>query len=94
MQVSNPQTPSLLRLTATQVPTLATLRSHLNVSDHLHLLIFVVATKFLIIDLVPIDACVVRRYNTSKISHGIIHKSSKDLQNIARISLLYVDKLD
>ena len=59
---------SLLGLTATQVPTLVTLRSHSKVSDQLLLLIFVAATRFyqrLIIDLALVDACVVRMYNTS-----------------------------
>jgi len=76
---------------------LMTLRSYSKVSDHLHLLIFVAATMFyrcLIADLASVDAYVVRRYNTSQISQGVTHKSSKGLQNIARVSLLYVDKLD
>ena len=80
-----------------QAPTLVTLRSHLKLSDHLHLLIFVATTRFyqcLIVDLTPVDACVVRRYNTSQISKEVTHKSSKDLQNVIRVSLLYVDKLD
>ena len=97
MQVPNLWTSSLLGFTATKPPTFVTLRSHLKVSDHLQLLIFVAATRFyqcLIVDLAPIDACVVRRYNTSQISQGITHKSSKGLQNVARISLLYVDKLE
>ena len=97
MQVLNPQTPSLLRFTATQAPTLETLRSHSKVSDHIHLLIFVAATRFyqcLIADLALVNAYVVRRYNTSQISQRVTHKSFKDLQNIAGVSLLYVDKLD
>ena len=97
MQVPNLWTSSLLGFTATKPPTFVTLRSHIKVSDHLQLLIFVAATRFyqcLIVDLAPIDACVVRRYNTSQISQGITHKSSKGLQNVARISLLYVDKLE
>ena len=102
MQALNPQTPSLLGLTATQAPTFVTLKSHSKVSDHLHLLIFVVATRFcqcLIVDLAPVDlapvdAYVVRKYNTSQISQGVTHKSSKGLQNVARVSLLYVDKLE
>ena len=59
---------SLLGLTVTQAPTLVTLRSHSKVSDHLQLSIFVAATRFyqcLIVDLVSVDACLVRRYNTS-----------------------------
>ena len=77
--------------------TLVTLRLHSKVSDHFQLLIFVAATRFyqcLIVDLTPVDACVVRMYNTSQISQGVTHKSSKILQNVARVSLLYVDKLD
>ena len=76
---------------------LVTLRSHLKVLDQLLLLIFVAATRFhqrLIVDLALVDACVVRRYNTSQISQRVTHKSSKGLQNIARVSLLYLDKLD
>ena len=74
--------------------TLVTLRLHSKVSDHFQLLIFVAATRFyqcLIVDLTPVDACVVRMYNTSQISQGVTHKSSKILQNVARVSLLYVD---
>ena len=97
MQAPDPQTPSILGLTTAQAPMLVTLRSHSKVSDHLHLLIFVVAIRFyhcLTVDLVLVDSCVVRRYNTSQISQGVTHKSSKGLQNVARVSLLYVDKLD
>ena len=96
VQASNSWTPSLLGIT-TQAPTLMTLRFHSKVLDHLHFLIFVAATRFyqyLIVDLAPIDTCVVRRYNTSQISQGVTHKSSKSLQNVARVSPLYVDKLD
>ena len=97
LQTLNPQTPSLLGLTATLAPTFVTLKSHSKVSDHLHLLIFVVATRFcqcLIVDLAPVDAYVVRKYNTSQISQGVTHKYSKSLQNVIRVSLLYVDKVD
>ena len=97
VQALNPQTLFLLGLTATQAPILLTLRSHLKVSDHLHLLIFVAATRFyqcLIVDLAPIDAYVVKRYNTSQISQRVTHKSSFSLQNVARVSLLYVHKLN
>ena len=97
VQVSSPRTSFLLGLTATQTPTLVTLRSHSKVLVHLQLLTFVAATRFyqcLIVDLALIDACVVRKYNTSQISQGVIHKSSKGHQNVARISHLYVDKLD
>ena len=41
-----------------------------------------------------VDAYVVRRYSTSQITQGVTHKSSKDIQNVARVSLLYVDKLE
>ena len=74
-----------------------TLRSHSKVLDHLQLLIFVAATRFyqcLIIDLASIDACVVSRYNTSQISQRVAYKSSKSHQNVVRVSLLYVGKLD
>ena len=97
MQALNSQTPSLLGFTATQAPTLVTLRFHSKVSDHLQLLIFVAATRFyhrLIVDLASVDACIVRRYKTSQISQRVTHKSFKSMQNIARVSLLYVDKLD
>ena len=97
MQASNPRTPSLLGFTTTQAPMLVTLRSHSKVSNHPQLLILVAATRFyhrLIVDLASIDACVVRRYKTSQISQRVIHKSSKTLKNVARVSLLYVDKLD
>ena len=97
VQGPNPQTPSLLGFTATQAPTLMTLRSHSKVLDHLQLLIFVAITRFyyrLIVDLASVDSCVVRRYKTSLISQRVTQKSSKSLQNIARVSLLYVDKLD
>ena len=82
---------------STQVLMLVTLRSHSKVSDQLQLLIFVVATRFyhcLIVDLVSVNACVVRRYKTSQISQRVTHKSFKSLQNVARVSLLYVYKLD
>ena len=97
VQGPNPQTPSLLGFTATQAPSLMTLRSHSKVLDHLQLLIFVAITRFyyrLIVDLASVDSCVVRRYKTSLISQRVTQKSSKSLQNIARVSLLYVDKLD
>ena len=78
MQTPNPQNHSLLRLTATQVPTLMTLSSHSKVSNHLQLLIIVVETRFyqcLIVGLALVDACVVRRHNTSHISQEITHTS-------------------
>ena len=82
---------------STQAPTLVTLRSPSKVSNQLQLLIFVATTRFyhrLIIALISVDACVVRRYKISQISQRVTHKSSKTLQNVARVSLLYVDKLD
>ena len=48
----------------------------------------------LIVNLAPVDFGVVRRYKTSQISQRVIHKSSKNLQNITRVSLLYVEKLE
>ena len=48
----------------------------------------------LIVVLSLVDSCVVRRYKTSLISQRVTQKSSKSLQNIARVSLLYVDKLE
>ena len=46
----------------------------------------------LIVVLALVDSCVVRRYKTSQISQRVTHKSSKSLQNVARVSLLYVEK--
>ena len=92
-----PRTPSLLGFTTTQASTLVTLRSHSQVSDHPQSLIFVATTRFyhhLIVDFASVDACVVRRYKTSQISQRVIHKFSKSLKNVARVSLLYVEKLD
>ena len=57
----------------------------------------VAATRFyhcLIVDLALVDSCVVRRHKTSQISQRITHKSSKSLKNVARVSLLHVDKLE
>ena len=57
----------------------------------------VTATRFyhcLIVDLALVDSCIVRRYKTSQISQRVTHKSSKSLKNVARVSLLYVDKLE
>ena len=87
----NPQTPSLLRFTSTQAPLLVTLRFH-TISNDLD-----ATTMFyqrLIVDLAPVDSCVVRRYKTSQISQRLTYKSSKSLQNVARIFLLYVEKLE
>ena len=74
--------------THTQAPTLVSLRSHSKVSDHLQLLIFVVATRFyhrLIVDFAPVDAYVVRRYKPSQISQRVTHKSSKSLPKVDRV---------
>ena len=46
----------------------------------------------LIIVLASVDSYVVRRYKISQISQRVTHKSSKHLQNVARVSLLYVEK--
>ena len=46
----------------------------------------------LIIVLASIASCVVRMYKTCQISQRVTHKSSKYLQNVARVSLLYVEK--
>ena len=48
----------------------------------------------LIVDLALVDSCIVRRYKTSKISQRVTYKSSKSLQNIVRVSLLYIKKLE
>ena len=55
------------------------------------------ATRFhqhLIIDLVPIDTCGIRRLQNLSDLTGITHKSSKSLQNIFRVFLLYLGVLD
>ena len=57
----------------------------------------VAATRFyhyLIVDLAPVDSCVIRMYKTFQISQRITYKSFKSLKNIARVSLLYMDKLE
>ena len=48
----------------------------------------------LIIDLTLVNSCIVRRYKTSNISQRVTHKSSKSLQNVAKVFLLYVEKLE
>ena len=48
----------------------------------------------LIVDLASVDSCVVRSYRTSQISQRVTHKSSKSPKNVARVSLLYVEKLE
>ena len=42
--------------------------------------------------LAPVVSCVIWRYKNSQISQRVTHKSSKHLQNVARFSLLYVEK--
>jgi len=59
---------------------LVTLIFHSNVLDYPQLLIFVEATRFyhcLIVDLAPVDACVVRKYKTFQLSQRVTHKSSQ-----------------
>ena len=57
----------------------------------------VAATRFhqqLIVDLVPVETCRVRRlYNLTDLT-GLTHKSSKSLQNVVRVFLLYLEVLD
>ena len=48
----------------------------------------------LIVDLALVDSCVVRMYKTYQISQRVTHKSFRSLKNVARISLLYVEKLE
>ena len=58
---------------------------------------FDAATLFylrLIVDFALIDYCVVKRYKVSQISQRVTHKSSKRLKDIARVSFLYVKKLE
>ena len=85
MQTLNSWTPSLLEFTPTQ-------RFQINIRNNLD-----AATMFyqcLIVDLASVDFCVVRRYKTSQISQRVTYKSSKSLKNVARVSLLYVEKLE
>ena len=51
-------------------------------------------TVELIVDLALVDFYVVRMYKTFQILQKVTHKSSKSLKNVARVSLLYVDKLE
>ena len=48
----------------------------------------------LIVDLTPVNSCVIRRYKTSQISQRVTKKSSKSLKNVARVPFLYVKKLE
>ena len=69
----------------TQAPTLVTLRSYSKVLYH-SLLIFAV-TRFyqhLIVDLVSIDACRVRRYKTSQISQELLISLSRVIFRVRR----------
>ena len=55
------------------------------------------ATRFhqhLIIDLVSIDTCRVRRLQNLSNHTGVTHKSSKSLQNVVRVFLLCLEVLD
>ena len=57
----------------------------------------VVATRFhqhLIVDLVSVDTCRVRRLQNLTNLTGVTQKSSKSLQNIVRVFLLYLEVLD
>ena len=70
----------------------STQRFQITISNDL-----VTATRFyhcLIVDLAPVDSCAVKRYKTSQITQRVTHKSSKSLKNVARFSLLYMDKLE
>ena len=96
MQTPNPRTPSLLGLHQHKHHCLwlwdPTQMFQINGSNDL-----VAATRFyhhLIVDLALVDSCVVKRYKTSLISQRVTHKYSKSLKNVARVSLLYVDKLE
>ena len=46
----------------------------------------------LMVVLALVDSCVVRRYKTHQISQRVTHKTFSALQNVARVSLLYVEK--
>ena len=81
----NPWTPSLLGFTPTQ-------RFQITISND-----FDAATMFyqhLIVDLALVDFCVVKMYKTFQISQRVTQKSSKILKNIARVFILYVEKLE
>ena len=57
----------------------------------------VVVTRFhqhLIVDLVPIDTCRVRRLHNLTDLTKVTQKSSKSLQNVVRVFLLYLEVLD
>ena len=57
----------------------------------------VVATRFhqhLIINLIPIDTCRVRRLQNLTDLTGVTQKSSRSLQNIVRVFLSYLEVLD
>ena len=97
VQVLNPQTLSLsLDLQQHKHPYLwlwdLTQKFQITISNDLD-----AATMFyqcLIINLAPVDSCIVRRYKTSQISQRITHNPSKNQKNITRFSLLYVEKLE
>ena len=50
------------------------------------------STKRLILVFTPVDSCVVWRYKTCQISQRVTHKSFQHIQNVARVSLSYVEK--
>ena len=55
------------------------------------------ATRFhqhLIIDLVSVDTCRVRRLQNLSNHIGVTHKSSKSLQNVVRVFVLCLEVLD
>ena len=57
----------------------------------------ITATRFhqhLIIDLVSVDTCRVRKLQNLSDLTGVTHKSSKSLQNVVRVFLLYLEVLD
>ena len=92
MQAPNSQTPSLLGFTPTQAALLVTLRSHSQITFSNDLDAATMFYQCLIVVFVPVDSCIVRRYKTSQISQRVTHKSLQSLQNVARVSLLYVEK--
>ena len=57
----------------------------------------VAATRFhqhLIVDLVPLDTCRVRRLQNLSNLTGVTHKSSNSHKNVVRVFLLYLEVLD
>ena len=94
VQTSNPRTLLFLDLHQHKLPYLwlwdPIQRFQITISNDLD-----ATTMFyqcLIVVLAPVVSCVIRRYKTSQISQRVTHKSSKSLQNVARVFLLYVEK--